>query len=139
MNFSVLNVLSCRLHFWDGLFCDSLYNFLTQVSCTQWLKFGRREVASKRYDKAVMCLGLSLTLADSTTEKTVRCEANSLLSESRFQLNEFEKCLQAGEKCFKLKPTKSEVQVCNTCWAHLCACSSSYFAAGSRFFKTRLA
>ena len=62
-----------------------------------------------------MCLGLSLTLADHTAEKKVHCEANRLLSKSRFQLNEFEKCLEAGEKCFKLKLTKSEVQVCNTC------------------------
>ncbi|KAJ7371742.1 TPR and ankyrin repeat-containing protein 1 [Desmophyllum pertusum] len=74
----------------------------------QWLQLGRQALDAKDNKKAAMLLNMSLYLSDSSTEQAILPQVYHALAEVHFNLNEHERSIDAGKKCFKLRPIKSE-------------------------------
>ena len=83
-----------------------------QKEARYWLALGSSLLKrSRELEKAILYLNISLELSDPDREKELRYEAYFSLAETYFKLRWYDECLEAGEKCFRLKPEKSEVKV----------------------------
>ena len=56
-----------------------------------------------------MLLNMSLHLSDVNTEPVIQTQTYHALAEAYFNINEYERALNAGKNCFKLQSVKSKV------------------------------
>ena len=89
-------------------------SFPLQGKPKQWCHLGCKALEKYDYKKAVMLLNMSLHLSDFNTEPAIQTQTYHALAEAYFNINEYERALDAGRKCFKLHSVKSEVQSVGT-------------------------